>query len=563
MFTAAGVTAYRWTFATDRLTWAANASDVLQLGSATKPATGAAFDRLIDRQHAGRRNALIPGAHDRDQDVSYHVCYRLQPSAHGPSAPIWLEENGRMVRTANGQPNYAEGVIRIMDQKPHQRHADPRSGHVPASASSAAPHSLDRGRLADGITAMLARAALTGRPGAFAIATIDNLSAINDAFGFDAGNAVIAGVADRLAAGLPEDALLFQVSSHKFGIVLADMDQLALAVIAERLRREVRNQVIDTVAGPISATLSLGGIIAPDQAQTLSQVIGGAMQALDEARTRARDCFVAYEPRPERDTRRKRNYATADEIVSALNERRMVLALQPIVWAGTGLTAFHEALLRIERADGTLVPAGAFILDAEQLGLCHLVDHRVAELSVQLLRADADLQISMNVSAQTAVGEEWVHTLSSLVHGDRAILSRLTVEVTETAAIKDLDQCVQFVDALKDLGCRVAIDDFGAGYSSFRNLKALGVDMVKIDGSFVRDCANNPSDQMFIKTFIELARNFELETVAEWVTDQQTAALLSAMGVTYLQGYYFGEPEVVPPRIRASDPVANRIRGRA
>ena len=116
------------------------------------------------------------------------------------------------------------------------------------------------------------------------------------------------------------------------------------------------------------------------------------------------------------------------------------------------------------------------------------------------------------------------------------------IEITETAAINDIDQTVAFVDTLKELGCRVAIDDFGAGYTSFKNLKHLAVDMVKIDGAFCVNLANDPHDLVFIKTLRELASAFGIETVAEWVGDAATVELIRDAGVTYMQGFYTGKP---------------------
>jgi EAL domain-containing protein (putative c-di-GMP-specific phosphodiesterase class I) len=126
--------------------------------------------------------------------------------------------------------------------------------------------------------------------------------------------------------------------------------------------------------------------------------------------------------------------------------------------------------------------------------------------------------------------------------GRRQLTERLTIEITETAAIHDLDLSINFVDTLKELGCKVAIDDFGAGYTSFKNLKLLNVDMVKIDGSFVKNLIEEPSNRVFIKTLVEIAATFELETVAEWVSDEATAKVIEECGITYMQGFLFGRP---------------------
>jgi EAL domain-containing protein (putative c-di-GMP-specific phosphodiesterase class I) len=119
---------------------------------------------------------------------------------------------------------------------------------------------------------------------------------------------------------------------------------------------------------------------------------------------------------------------------------------------------------------------------------------------------------------------------------------RLIVEITETSVIIDMNMMKVFVDTLREMGCRIAIDDFGAGYTSFKNLKALNVDMVKIDGAFVKDIMSEQADRAFIRTMVDLARSFGLETVAEWVGDEASAQFLADAGIDYLQGFHYGQP---------------------
>jgi EAL domain-containing protein (putative c-di-GMP-specific phosphodiesterase class I) len=196
----------------------------------------------------------------------------------------------------------------------------------------------------------------------------------------------------------------------------------------------------------------------------------------------------------------------------------------------------------MERANGELVSAGQFIEIAEQLGLSRLIDMRTLQMALALLKRHPELTLSVNVSSLTASDPEWLAALRQLTADDAAMTRRLIVEITETSVITDMDMMKSFVDTLQELGCRVAIDDFGAGYTSFKNLKALQVDMVKIDGTFVKDLMADPADQAFIRTMVELARSFKLVTVAEWVGDEDAASFLSHAGIDYLQGYHFGQP---------------------
>jgi EAL domain-containing protein (putative c-di-GMP-specific phosphodiesterase class I) len=171
------------------------------------------------------------------------------------------------------------------------------------------------------------------------------------------------------------------------------------------------------------------------------------------------------------------------------------------------------------------------------------------ELSLAYAGLNPNVHLSLNVSSMTCGDQEWMATLHRITAGDRRLTERLTIEITETTAINDMDQSIAFVDTLKELGCRVAIDDFGAGYTSFKNLKHLAVDMVKIDGAFVKNLSDDRTDAIFINAMVQLARSFGMETVAEWVGDEKTAVLLAEAGIDYLQGFHFGKPELVVPPI--------------
>jgi EAL domain-containing protein (putative c-di-GMP-specific phosphodiesterase class I) len=155
-----------------------------------------------------------------------------------------------------------------------------------------------------------------------------------------------------------------------------------------------------------------------------------------------------------------------------------------------------------------------------------------------------EIKLALNVSAATATDSQWLQGLEAFSGKLAGLAERLTIEIAETAAISDLEETAKFVAALKALGCRVALDDFGAGYTSFRNLRELGVDMVKIDGSFIQNLSMQAEDELFVRTLIDLAKSFGITTVGEWVGDEKTARILEKAGVSYMQGYFFGAPEL-------------------
>jgi EAL domain-containing protein (putative c-di-GMP-specific phosphodiesterase class I) len=304
--------------------------------------------------------------------------------------------------------------------------------------------------------------------------------------------------------------------------------------------------VIETRTGTVSATITVGAVWLPSGASSSQEAMLRAEEALDRARSAGRDGFAVYAKSPQRETARLRLMAIADEVVAALNERRLVFAYQPIVSAKTKEAVHYECLLRMQRTDGTVAAAGQFIPAAEQLGLVRLVDRHALEMTVAKLYANPHVTLAVNVSGTTAGDPSWLQSFINFVRANREVAQRIIVELTETAALDDFEESVLFVTNLREMGCRVAIDDFGAGYTSFRNLQMLHVDMVKIDGTFVRGLATSPDNQTFVRTLVHLAKNFNLKTVAEWVSSDEEADLLESFGVDYFQGFHFGEPLLAP-----------------
>jgi len=223
-----------------------------------------------------------------------------------------------------------------------------------------------------------------------------------------------------------------------------------------------------------------------------------------------------------------------------------LLALQPVVHASTRAVAFHEALVRIRRLDGALLMPDPLVRNAEKNGFVPLIDRRVIELAFGLLTADRKLVLSINASAASLADTGWFEHLQTACKLRPDAARRLTVEVTETCAIADIETTRTLLTAIRSLGIKIAIDDFGSGHSSFRNLRNLPIDYLKIDGAFAQNLVSSQDDRFFIRTLIDLALNLQIPTVAEWVEDEATAKILTDWGVTYLQGHHFGKAELAP-----------------
>jgi EAL domain-containing protein (putative c-di-GMP-specific phosphodiesterase class I) len=233
-----------------------------------------------------------------------------------------------------------------------------------------------------------------------------------------------------------------------------------------------------------------------------------------------------------------------DEIRSALSQSRLHLVLQPVVGALTFRPAFYEALLRWRLPDGTVRPAQEFIERAEGANMVQDVDRHALQLAIAELERWPAFDLALNISSITTSDFAWLAELGNLTAHRPGLLRRLIVEITETAAITDIDRTLTFVDALKDLGCRVAIDDFGAGYTNFTNLNLLAPDIVKIDRSYTAKVWSDPNQATFVGAVVDLSQTLSFETVAEGVETEDAAQALTKLGVTYLQGFLFGAPHL-------------------
>jgi EAL domain-containing protein (putative c-di-GMP-specific phosphodiesterase class I) len=246
----------------------------------------------------------------------------------------------------------------------------------------------------------------------------------------------------------------------------------------------------------------------------------------------------------ERPDRLWRGMAIEETLRAALGQDRLLFAFQPVVCAMSGEIDYFECLLRMRDDDGGLIPCGEFIAAAEEAGLIGLIDRYVLNQAFAELAAHPAVRLGFNVSGRTAGDRPWLRSLMALLRRRPEWARRLVVEITETAALDDFGESARFVDTLRHAGCRVALDDFGAGHTSLRHLQALAVDIVKIDGSFVRSLPARRENRIILQHLLGLTRGFGLGTVAECVETAEEAALLREEGVGYLQGYHFGRPTI-------------------
>jgi diguanylate cyclase (GGDEF)-like protein len=531
----AGVASFDWTISDDRIGWD-GAIDILPYHhDELRLSRGASFLSWLNPDSRAPVTSMI------ETRAAQQSNFELALEASSAMGSIWITMVGMRQARADGRTERLSGLVRVTTEK--QR--DLQRLTYLATRDELTGH-LNRNSLRAELTQTIEKANAEDRTCAFLVASIDRLAMINDGYGFDAGDEVIVAIGERLSRTLRSSDVIGRTAGNKFGVILRNCKEREIAIVGERLRAAVRSSVVDTRCGKVSATCSVGAVWLPSGAASSQEAMLRAEESLERARSAGRDGFTVYEKSPQREGARLRMMAIADEVMSALDDNRLLLAYQPIIDAADRKIVKYEALLRMMRKDGSLATAGYFVPAAEQLGIVGLIDRRAVEMAVATLRANPGVKLGVNVSGTAAGNPAWLNSFVDYVRANNDVASRLNVELTETAALNHFEENAQFVSQLREMGCTVAIDDFGAGYTSFRNLQMLHVDMVKIDGSFVKGLSSSPENQVFVRTLVGLAKNFNLNTVAEWVESEEDAQLLHSMGVDYFQGFFFGEPELQP-----------------
>jgi len=535
-----GECVYEWIIGSDVLRWNDSAVSLLCVKDEAAIETGRAFNALLLPETQKNRNDVVMSSEEQDagEGVAFRLQYALSGQVLSTTSDIWVEDTGRWFAGRDGKPDRAVGVLRIINER---RQLEER---------------LDRMSRFDPLTGLFNRAHLnlcleetfeqlkkTGESAAFILIGLEHFELINSVYGYDCGDTVISEIARRLQENLRDIDIVGRFSGAKVGVILPETDNQAMLVAGHRILNMLRENVIHTPQGDIAISISIGGVILPQNARDTRRAFMAAYQALAESRRGRNASIVSYRHDPRKDAQRLKAARMAERIVTALKEGRVHLAWQPVVDSQSGEIAFHEALIRLEAPDGSVLEAGDFVSTAESLGLIRMVDHHALDRALETLVRCPQARISLNVSFDTACDPEWLSKLAHRAHRNPEIATRLIVEITESHAAESMEEARRFIDNVKELGFRVALDDFGAGFTSFRNLKKLPFDIIKVDGQFVDHLEESIENQSFIRALVDLARLFDAKTVVEWVEDTKTAEMLRDWGVDYLQGFNYGEPQ--------------------
>lgn len=493
--------------------------------SLVHPQDVAAADEAIGRLRAG-------------QTSTYQARRRY---LHARGHHVWVEVSSVAVTGEDGQVDHLlMHYLDITERKQFEQDLEHLANHDPLTGL------LNRRGFEAELDRHAALVARYGPTGALLLLDLDHFKQINDTLGHNAGDQLIASLAEVLRRTVRDTDVVARLGGDEFAIVLPQDGQEEAELVADKILRAVRHEV--TLLGgkyPRAVTVSIGVALFDRLQVSREDVLISADLSLYEAKDSGRDRFVFYSSVANHQSRIKARLDWVERINAALRNNQFVLYAQPILDLARETTNHYELLLRMLDDDGNLIEPNAFMHIAERSGLMGRIDRWVTGQAIQMLTdpsLPADMVLEVNLSALTVGDPEMLEFLEEQILNMGADPSRLVFEITETAAIANIHRARTFVERLSEIGCQFAIDDFGAGFGSFYYLKHLQFDYIKIDGEFVSNCVDSAADQLVISSLVMIARGLNKRTIAEFVGDEPTLELLRALGVDYAQGFFIGKP---------------------
>ena len=466
---------------------------------------------------------------------------------HRDGSTVWAYVTSTPVPSVDGGPA-AYSVTQVLDIS-ERRHFEQQLHYLADHDPLTGLH--NRRRFEAELERLVGSVRLGGRQGALLVLDLDGFKVVNDRFGHSVGDDLVAHIAGLLRQSVRRSDFIARLGGDEFAIILDDCPLQEAIEVAEKVLETIRSRgLIATPKATARVTTSIGiAPYGPHAGVTAEELAVEADIAMYEAKADGRNGYAVSSPGGERRAELTVRDSWFSRLRRALDEDRFVLYAQPIApICGAGLPRY-ELLVRMRDDDGQLVPPGAFLLNAERFDLIGEIDRWVLGRAVSLLHrhsaAGNDFSLSVNLSGKTMNDLELAGDLGEMLKATPIQSGRLVVEVTETAAIVNIERARELAQQLRQLGCLFALDDFGSGFSSFYYLKHLQFDYLKIDGEFITKLVSTPTDQLLVQAVVGIAQGMGTQTVAEFVGDSQTLELLRQLGVDYGQGFYLGRPATV------------------
>ena len=478
--------------------------------------------------HTLQEQARLPG--------EYTLDYRLQ---HRNGDYVWVRTLYSIEQRQDD--SLARGLlIDISEQKETEERIVFLANHDPLT------NLYNRRRFQEQLERQIAYARRFKIQSALLFIDLDQFKYINDTLGHQAGDQCLMAVSRLFRDALREIDIVGRMGGDEFGIILPNVDAEGAVHVARNLIARVESEVRVPADPNIRISASIGIALFSEQGVTPAELLAKADAAMYTTKRRARSRVHVYQPDDQELLNMKAKVHWENRINQALQHDRFLLHYQPIVSLPAQRVSHYEVLLRLQEADGELIYPGAFLDTAERFGLIRDVDRWVIRTAIaeqaRHAAAGRPTTLAINLSGRHFGDPDFMDLVRDTLETTGADPRALIFEVTETAAVENMGEAHRFIEQLRALGCRFALDDFGVGYSSFHYLKNLPVDMIKIDGSFIRHLHENRADEAIVKAITDLGRGMDIQTVAEFVENQAIVDKLLELGVDYAQGYHIGMP---------------------
>jgi diguanylate cyclase (GGDEF)-like protein/PAS domain S-box-containing protein len=406
---------------------------------------------------------------------------------------------------------------------------------------------FNRRRFDEELSRELARASRYEELGALVVFDLDNFKYVNDTLGHQAGDQIIRSVASLLRRQLRETDIIARLGGDEFAVLLPHTAAEEAATVASGLLSAVRAHEVVVAGRAVQMTTSLGVAQFGEDGNTAEELLAAADAAMYQAKDAGRDRMHVFGPDAGGEGRDTASWI--DRIRRALEENRFELQRQPILDLRTGEISQHELLVRMVGDDGELISPSGFLGVAERFGLIQSIDRWIVTEAIRLmdreLQRGNELRLEVNLSGRSLDDRELTVLIQRELAKTAVNPDNLILEITETSLISNMADAQRFAETLTRVGCRFALDDFGAGFGSYYYLKHLPVHYLKIDGDFIRSLPSSYTDQLMVKAMVQVAKGLGMKTIAEYVGDDETIAFLKEYGVDYAQGFHVGEPEPV------------------
>jgi diguanylate cyclase (GGDEF)-like protein/PAS domain S-box-containing protein len=472
---------------------------------------------------------------------TFHFEQRL---LHCERQAIWVESNAALVRDEERRPRYCiRQVHNIEERKRYEGELGFLVEHDPLTGL------LNRRGFLRELTHEIAYARRYGGPGCVLFLDLDDFKAINDTLGHDVGDEVLSEVTRIVGERLRETDSFARLGGDEFAVLLPHTAGGDAGAMASELLAAVREGCGVSLADGRSVSMSVGinCFETLSEEHTPEDILVDADDAMYTAKEAGKD-RVAMSGKATHDRSRAR-VTWSDRVRRAVENGLFELHCQPIIDLDTDLASQWELLLRLPGEGGELIMPAQFLYTAERSGLIFEIDRWVVGEAIRLIAEQSgrgrDVRLEVNISGRS-VGDPALLALVESGIGESGIdPANLVLEVTETAAIANMDRARGFATQLQSLGCRFALDDFGAGFGSFYYLKHIPFDYVKIDGEFIRNVPASSTDQLILASIVQMSKGLGKHTIAEFVGDDETVEVLKDHGVDYGQGFHLGRPRPV------------------